>query len=179
MREVLEIKGWTPAEWARRAQTSATNITRTLGPTSETVPTANTIAKLAAAAGSQPNLGAYQRVSARDIPIYILGKTMQLTDGRMIAPISTSERAFAAQVTTPHMSAAGIFKGDQVVAEPPEPKGNLEGKIVIAVDKEGKPWLGRVHAPLLTFQSPIDEPPIRLKDVEVVGVVAYVTRRVI
>lgn len=61
MREVLQTHGWKPAEWARRAETSPTNITRFLGPTSSLMPSVETLAKLCRAAGSQPNLAGLPR----------------------------------------------------------------------------------------------------------------------
>lgn len=57
MRDVMQQKGWTANEWARRAGTSATNVTRFLSPTSGIVPSAATIVKLSRAAGTQPSLG--------------------------------------------------------------------------------------------------------------------------
>lgn len=56
MRQVLASTGWKPAEWARRAETTPTNITRFLGPTANLMPTVETLGKLCRAAGSQPNL---------------------------------------------------------------------------------------------------------------------------
>lgn len=56
MRDVLRETGWTPAEWARRAMTSPTNITRLLSPTATICPKVETLAKLCRVVGSQPNL---------------------------------------------------------------------------------------------------------------------------
>lgn len=56
MRNVMADKGWSANEWANLAGTSATNITRMLSPTNKTVPSIDTIAKLAMVAGSQPAL---------------------------------------------------------------------------------------------------------------------------
>lgn len=56
MRQVLEEHGWSANEWALQAGTSPTNITRMLSPISKTVPSIDTISKLAMVAGSQPAL---------------------------------------------------------------------------------------------------------------------------
>lgn len=55
MRAVLEDKGWTANEWAVAAKTSPTNITRMINGDGS-VPTVDTIMKLARIAGSQPNM---------------------------------------------------------------------------------------------------------------------------
>lgn len=55
MRRVLDEKGWSAEHWARVADTSATNISRFLSQ-GATLPTLRTMAKLAAAAGSWPEL---------------------------------------------------------------------------------------------------------------------------
>ena len=56
MKDVMRDSGWSPQEWARRAKTTPTNITRVIDPTSKIVPGLATIHKLAMVAGSQPNL---------------------------------------------------------------------------------------------------------------------------
>lgn len=56
MRAVMIDKGWSANEWASYADTSATNITRVIGPGKGPVPNCATIMKLATIAGSQPQL---------------------------------------------------------------------------------------------------------------------------
>jgi len=56
MRAVLEEKDWSANEWAKLAKTSPTNITRMLSPISKTMPSVDTVCKLATVAGSAPNL---------------------------------------------------------------------------------------------------------------------------
>lgn len=56
MREVMAARNWSANEWATMAHTSPTNITRMLSPTSKTVPSIDTISKLAMIAQSQPQL---------------------------------------------------------------------------------------------------------------------------
>ena len=56
MRSVMAERDWSANEWAVQAGTSPTNITRLLAPTGKTVPSIDTISKLAMVAGSQPAL---------------------------------------------------------------------------------------------------------------------------
>ena len=56
MRSIMDVKEWTPNKWATLSGTSPTNITRFLNG-SKFVPSSKTIAKLAAVAGSSPDLG--------------------------------------------------------------------------------------------------------------------------
>lgn len=56
LRQVMEEKNWSANEWGLMAKTSPTNITRMLSPTAKSVPSVDTICKLAMVAGSQPNL---------------------------------------------------------------------------------------------------------------------------
>lgn len=56
MRQTLKETGLSAEEWARRASTSATNITRVLSPTSKITPNLATVARLARVVGSAPSL---------------------------------------------------------------------------------------------------------------------------
>lgn len=61
MREVLDRHEWSAAEWAHRAGTTPTNITRVLDPSSTIIPSAVVLSRLAKVAGTQPNLLAFVR----------------------------------------------------------------------------------------------------------------------
>ena len=54
MRAVIAANGWTAEEWARKAQTSGTNITRFMRDAHDFMPSTRTILALAAAAGVAP-----------------------------------------------------------------------------------------------------------------------------
>ena len=54
VRQVLSENNWSAEEWGRRAGTSPTNITRLLQP-GVSMPSSVTIAKMAAACGSEPH----------------------------------------------------------------------------------------------------------------------------
>lgn len=54
MRGVLQSTGWSAAQWARRARTSGSNITRFIRDQRASLPTVRTITKLAAVAPMPP-----------------------------------------------------------------------------------------------------------------------------
>lgn len=56
MRETLRETGMSAEEWARKAATSPTNITRVLEPTSTIIPNMATVARLARVVGTQPSM---------------------------------------------------------------------------------------------------------------------------
>ena len=56
MRSIMDTKEWTANKWATLAGTSPTNITRFLNG-AKFVPSSKTVGKLAAVAGSSPDLG--------------------------------------------------------------------------------------------------------------------------
>lgn len=177
MRQVMEEKNWNASEWARRAGTSPTNITRVLSPTSEIIPTSATLAKLARAAGSQPNLGAYQRIAARFVVLRILDCLMTVDEEQtIIAPVDLSEDAFAVRVTTDMMSGAGIMVDDIVFCEPTDRVTPTEGRIVVA-HRKGIGFIGKFMPPWLVFQSTTAHAPQPLKGLEIVGVCVAATRR--
>ena len=179
MRQVLEQKGWTPSEWARRAATTPTNITRVLSPVSEIIPTSATLAKLARAAGSQPNLGAFQRVAARTIPLKAL-HSMSLQDGLVtIAPFEMSEDAFAVKIQSDSMNMAGINVGDVVFCEPIHRVPPTTNRVVIAQRADGIGLIGRYVDPWLMFQSTTAHNPCPLSELEIVGVCISSIRPVI
>lgn len=177
MRQVLEEKQWTAADWAKIAQTSPTNITRVLSPTSEIVPSAATIAKLASAAGSQPNLGAYHRQSERTVPLVMWGNwnAMHGKIGSVTAPVGTTDKAFAVKIQSDMMNLAGILPGDTVIAEPSDwPEDN---RIVLAeLKSDGSPIIARVMTPWLMPQSSTRHDPHRLEDVRIVALCVSVVR---
>jgi hypothetical protein len=176
MRQVLEDKNWTASEWAKRAGTSPTNISRVLSPTSEIIPTSATLAKLSRAAGSQPNLGAYQRVIAERVPLRSLDRLMETNpDKTIIAPVELSDEAFAVKITTDAMNGAGIMEGDVVFCEPINQVPPTIGKIVVA-HANGTGFIGKFAPPWLMPQSTGAHNPQPLAELEIIGVCVMVTR---
>ena len=70
MRSIMDTKDWSANKWATLSGTSPTNITRFLNG-SKFVPSSKTIAKLAAVAGSSPDLGGTElmNLSSQALPL--------------------------------------------------------------------------------------------------------------
>ena len=70
MRSIMDTKDWSANKWATLSGTSPTNITRFLNG-SKFVPSSKTIAKLAAVAGSSPDLGGtdLMNLSSQALPL--------------------------------------------------------------------------------------------------------------
>ena len=153
MRKVLQEKGWTAAEWARRAGTTPTNITRVLSPTATIVPKGETIALLARAAGSQPQLSPLEDVTASvQVPFLSIEPVTWYSASQFwkwilneTHPKSQIDRdpqrpAFVMAVPDGGMEGRGLVKGDRVlvvripigqVDEGDVVVGTLGGRLVI------------------------------------------------
>ena len=169
MRQVMEEKKWSALEWANQAKTSATNITRVLSPVSDIIPSAGTIAKLARVAGSQPNLGAYERVAARSVRLIGFGQWNvmdQFSGGSILAPTEVSSSAFAVRIDNTMMNLGGIMSGDVVVVEP---GAAVEDNNVIIGDGPKGPLIGRVTGAWVMFNSLDTREPVLLKNVKIAG----------
>lgn len=196
MRDVMTSKGWTASAWARKAGTSATNITRFLQPTAQVLPSSDTLAKLARAAGSQPRLGTLADLNAtRGTPLPIVPLTvvsayapMQLwevvMDGRsgfdmLLVDTSFDAPAVVTDVFSLGMAARGILPGDRIIVERILKKDVLPGQIVM-FNHEGRVKVAEWQHPLLIFhplgQALTDFTPIRTSEVEVYGRVRRVVR---
>jgi hypothetical protein len=174
MRGVLEERRWSAAEWARRAEVTPTNLTRFLRePGTASLPSAETIGRLAVAAGSEPRfLDAGRDASpAQQVPVLNVAEVRALRDldpaaaerfldglarregGPTVLVAGTPRRsAFALQLTTLHMNAAGMIPQDCVVLEPPHALPPRTGDLVVTV--EGDHACGyRWHPPLLVPAS--------------------------
>ncbi len=170
MRGVLAERHWSAAEWARRAEVTPTNLTRFLkDPDTASLPSAETIGRLAWAAGSEPRFLGHGReaVPAQRVPVLTVPQLKELRD---LAP-ACAERyldalaresqgpavlmdgeprraAFALKVTSLHMNAAGMVPDDHVVLEPPQILPPRKGDMVVTVS--GDQVCGyRFHPPLL------------------------------
>jgi len=178
MRQVLEQNGWSAAHWARMARVDPSTLTRILDPVSSQVPSATTVAKLARVAGSQPNLGSFERVQVSTVPLYIYGDAMGSVTGHFPTGYPVSEDAYAVKLTTDVMNAAGIFPGDVLIIEPIDRIAPVNGKVVLAEDMNGDQVIGRVMQPWLMPQSTGKHEPRPLDELEVMGVVVSMSRNV-
>jgi SOS-response transcriptional repressor LexA len=177
MRQVLAENGWSAAEWARRAGIAPTTLTRILDPVSNQVPSTETVTRLSRVAGSQPNLGSFEPVGSRAVPLYLYGDAMGSVCGHVLAAQPVSEDAYAVRLTTDILNQAGILPGDIVIVEPTDRVAPMNGKIVLAEDEMGDQVVGRVMTPWLMPASTGKHEPRLLEDLQIMGVVVAMNRQ--
>ena len=196
MREVMEERNWTAAAWARQAGVTPTNLTRFLrDPTSASIPSAETIGRLAWAAGSEPRfLPDRQSFEVYRIPVLTLGQVRTLltlnrgqakdfihdalrTSNRcVVIERRSSPCAFALQISSPHMNAGGLLPDDQIVVEPIDLMPPRPGDLVVALD--GEAICGFRYYPPYLVPSSTDSTccPVAYDSATVAGVAVHVAR---
>lgn len=203
MRGVLDERRWSAAEWARRAEVTATNLTRFLkDPESSSLPSAETIGRLAWAAGSEPRfLGRAREPEpapspARRIPVLSIDQLARLRGldaaaaERFLDALARDEgtpavladgkapgrSAFALRVTSLHMNAGGMLPDDHVVLEPPHVLTPAKGDLVVTVCG-GHVCGYRYHPPLLVpVSSDSACEPALAEEEDIVGVAVQLVR---
>jgi len=195
MREVMAAKDWSASEWARRAGTSPTNITRFLSPVSSIVPSSATISKLARAAGTQPRLGVMQDLNPSKA-VHIANISAKLLSGfsprqlwdylmRQDSPVQMiaidgpiDGPAFVVDVPAQGMVARGITLGDRILVE--KIKGSeLSPGHVVLIHHEGVAKIGEWQGQVIVFYPQSAGPeyhPLRTSEVEVYGRVRRLIR---
>ena len=160
VRTVMHQQDWSAEEWARRAETTPTNITRILSSDSS-LPNATTLARLARVAGSQPDLVgsgekraidagvpllehdqvmALAKLAGRERMAYVQGLRGELVN--MCVLYRPSATGFATAIETDALRGRGVLKGDIMVIEPSDFTGEDGGVIVAAVvERQVGPWL--------------------------------------
>jgi SOS-response transcriptional repressor LexA len=194
VRTVMHQQGWSAEEWARRASTTATNITRILAPDNTSLPNADTLARLASVAGSQPDLvGPNRKVPPTEVPLLDHDQVMELARKKpgersayienlrwelaslqvMFRPSSTG---FAIKVETETLRGRGLLKGDVVIIEPADFSGEDVGVAVVAAVhlKRVGAWLW--YPPLLV-PAHESENPVAIKDAKILGKVMQIMRQ--
>ena len=199
MNGVLADRGWSAAAWARVAGIAPTSLTRFLrDPDRASVPGAETIGKLAWAAGSEPRLlGGTAPDPVSHVPLVSVAEARAALSGppadvrtwleavrhdgrpRIVVDAGTSRRAVALRVTSRHMNAAGILPGDNVVVEPVDARPPRPGDLVLVLDGDHA-CAYRWHAPLLVPASsdPDCAAPIEIAGAHIIGMVTFVSRAV-
>ncbi|AWU95324.1 helix-turn-helix domain-containing protein [Azospirillum ramasamyi] len=196
MTGVMEAKGWSAGGWARLAGVTATNLTRFLrDPVMGSVPSADTLVRLARVAGSEPRFlddHAYAPVSR--VPVLTLeqahifldlgrrageaflegalkqGASSVAMDGR------TSRRAFALRILSKSLDAAGVLPRDCVVLEPLDVLTPQTGDVVVTVG-EGTICGYRFFPPhLMPVSTDPDCRPTAIDRAHVAGVAVHVVR---
>lgn len=188
MREVMKIKGWTAAEWARRAGTSPTNITRVLSPAGRIIPKASTISLLAAAAGTQPQLTGLANMQPATllVPLFTAEEVAALCPERLWMEVMRGTLngrcvhagpdiegpAFALDVEGNGMEGRGLYPGDKVLVQK---NGNpAAGDIIVAISA-GKVVIGEWGLRSLNFRPPASLAgsaqfrPLSERDLHVIG----------
>jgi len=193
VRTVMQQQGWSAEEWARRAATTPTNITRILS-TDKSLPNADTLARLAQAAGSQPDLvGRGDKApTPSTVPLLDHDQVMTLakmsgrekaafldTLGRELVTMQVlfrpSATGFAVKVETDSLRGRGLLKDDVIVIEPADFSGQDVGSIVAAIVRQRiGAWLW--YPPLLVPAHESDD-PVPLKDAKMLGRVLQLMRR--
>lgn len=193
---VMEERGWTAATWARYADVTPTNLSRFLkDPESASLPSAETIGRLAWAAGSQPQfLSGNSSNGTCRIPILTLeqvhvllhlrrtqrqefiGRTLRENGRCVVLERQSSARAFALQITSQHMNAAGLLPNDQVVVEPMDLQPARSGDLVIAVDGD-KVCGYRYYPPhLIPVSTDSSCAPVLCAGATVAGIAVHIAR---
>jgi transcriptional regulator with XRE-family HTH domain len=143
MRAVMEKKDWSAEEWARKAETSPTNITRFLRG-SKHMPSTRTIAKLARVAGSAPAIGRpVVDLATALVPVYARplsqkGAAEVRAIGRVRSMEQVSERAFGVKVQHNSFAAQGIAAGDVIVFEPADIMTPKQGSLICWLSPEAQ-----------------------------------------
>lgn len=196
MREVMTMKDWSAGEWARRAGTSPTNITRFLSPTSMIMPSSATISKLARVAGSQPRFQGYgepQADRAWQVPLVAARVLAGLPPRQLwefvMSPSSPLHRiaidgpvdgpVFVADVPSSGMTGRGIVPGDRLLIEKMAVR-DLEPGFVVLFWHDGAVKVGEWQGSLIIFypaaHGDVQFQPVRTSDVEVYGRVRRLIR---
>lgn len=197
MRDVMTQKNWTASQWARRAGTSPTNITRFLSPTSSIMPSGNTIAKLARAAGSQPKLNPLHDlnpVKSWQVPIIsaqILAgyppadlweqALIQMSSHTIAVDGPIDGPAFVVDVPAVGMVGRGISPGDRILVEQVKSGKELAPGNVVLFYHDGTPKLGEWQGQFIVFypghngHDPLFS-PVRSSEVSLYGRVRRLIR---
>lgn len=196
MTGVMEAHGWSAGAWARLAAVTPTNLTRFLrDPVQGSVPSAETLGRLARVAGSEPRFldeRAYPPVarvpllSAEQVRAFLgLGRrageafiASALRDGSRSIAVDrpASRRAFALTIASKSLNAAGVLPDDCVVLEPTDVLAPQAGDVVVTVG-DGTVCGYRFFPPqLLPVSTDPECHPTPIDRANVAGVAVHVVR---
>jgi len=196
MTGVMEARGWSAGTWARAAGVTPTNLTRFLrDPARGSMPGADTLGRLARAAGSEPRFlddGTCPPVSR--VPVLTLDQVEVLRDlGRRAAesflatvlrqggdsvPVDrpASRRAFALRIGSRSLNAAGVLPDDRVVLEPLDVLPPKPGDMVVTVHDDSVCGYRFFPPHLLPVSTDPDCGPTPITDASVAGVAVHIVR---
>ncbi|EWY40055.1 hypothetical protein N825_03490 [Skermanella stibiiresistens SB22] len=197
LRTVMDEREWTAAAWAKRADVTATNLTRFLkDPETASLPSAETIGRLAFAAGSEPRFLSDDRPTDTACRVPVLSheqilRVMKLSHPEVedylagllrrgsrcvLMDQRTSPRAFALQINSLHMNAGGLLPQDQIVIEPVDHVPPRKGDMVITVDGTSLCAYRYYHPQLVPISTDPQCCPMVIDGVGMVGVAILVVR---
>ena len=194
MRRVMQEHGWSAAEWARKANTSATNITRFLNGAAKHIPSSKTIAALARVAGYGPNyldLATQTMNASRALPLVSNPAQLQIVvDKRrkrelesLVSVLVSINRIFdgtmfVVEITESSFDANGVMAGDTVVVLPEKEQPLEPNSKVVAMNDQGKAGVYMYNPPYLTTASTSGLGPLKLDstDMKVIGTAIQVQR---
>lgn len=166
----MDINGWTAKDWAMRANTSPTTITRFLGQKKFT-PSGRTLNKLANAANSAPPIGKFEYQNAYQVPMMrIVDVETQklLQDGNIVSSLQLGANAFGVKIDNDSMTLGGILPNDMLVCEPAI-KSKLQTNNIIAYYDKGVS-AGRYFPPyIMPASSNASHKPVDFDSVWVIG----------
>lgn len=174
MREVMSSTGMSANEWAVKAGTSPTNITRFLNTESKYIPSARTIAKLASVAKTQPSFGSMPTLST--VPVRNAeGEVVDMINDPSLGKVI----AFQMGESTGY-GQAGIFSFDYVIVDP-DAKINDGDVILIKDQKRGMLCCDKAGDIVLFRGSDhlknTEYAPRQFKDLDVIGKVIQSIRK--
>lgn len=196
MTGVMEAHGWSAGAWARMAGVTATNLTRFLrDPVLGSLPSADTLGRLARVAGSEPRflddgpcppvgrvpvldnvqVHRFLELGRRAGEAFLAGL---LRDGVETVAVGTraSRRAFALRIASRSLNAAGVLPQDRVVVEPTDVVTPQVGDVVVTVG-DGSVCGYRFHPPqLLPVSTDPDCHPTLIERAVLAGVAVHVVR---
>ncbi|MBP2299029.1 XRE family transcriptional regulator [Azospirillum picis] len=196
MTGVMEARGWSAGGWARLAGVTATNLTRFLrDPVMGSLPSADTLARLARIAGSEPRFledhayGPVTRVPVltleqahlfldlgRKAGEEFLAGTLKAGAASVAMDSGTSRRAFALRIVSKSLDAAGVLPRDCVVLEPLDVLSPQPGDVVVTVG-DGTICGYRFFPPhLMPVSTDPDCRPTAIDRAHVAGVAVQVVR---
>jgi len=195
MREVMTQKDWTAGQWAKRAGTTPTNITRFLSPSASVMPSSSTLAKLSRAAGSQPRLNPFQNLNvdfASHVPCIsaalVRGFKPEQLKGYMMTPAGMANTiaidgpiegpAFVSDVPSLGMTGRGIAAGDRILVEQCKTR-HLEPGHVILFRHEGEVKIGEWQDHVVVVHPQVPGPgfrPLRSSEIDLYGRVRRLIR---
>ena len=178
MKNVMAVNEWSAKDWAMRADTSPTTITRFLCQKKH-VPSGKTLNKLATAARSTPPIGVDPQTYAT-IPLFKVGMdvmnnlSMDKVDD-VIVDLDVSASAIAVKLDTDSMTLGGLLPSDTLICEPIGKLKPKTGSVVAFYDVGVS--AGRYFPPfIIPASSNVGHKPVDFGTVEVIGKVVQQIR---